>query len=263
MKLLVVGAGNMAEALFLPLEGELRNWDISFYTPSSKRAESLAKKLKQNFLTIKDDWEYEFDGIFLAHKPQNLDSVQALLHEKLKTPPKFIVSILAGVSVEKIKEKLYDTPIFRMMPNTPCFVGRGIITYFCEENFNLQIKKSFENLFSKNSKLVYFSNEKNFDQATPVLGSGPGVVFELCLTFQKELESLGLSSELSKNLINELFIGSCTLSESTDESFGELRDKVTSKGGITERIIEILKESEVDTILKNSFEAGRERGKNL
>ena len=57
MKLLVIGAGNMAEALFTPLEGELRNWDISFYTPSSKRAESLAKSLKQSFLHREEEWD--------------------------------------------------------------------------------------------------------------------------------------------------------------------------------------------------------------
>ena len=156
MKLLVIGAGNMAKALFPPMKEEFKSWEIYFYTPSIVRAKTLATQMNQKFISDSNDWPKEFDGVFLAHKPQQLSSVRSLLHSNLTKKPKFILSILAGVTVNKIKDQLFEVPVLRMMPNTPCLVGKGIVTYFCDNDFDLELKTFICNSFGKYSKLVKF-----------------------------------------------------------------------------------------------------------
>jgi pyrroline-5-carboxylate reductase len=260
-----MGAGNMASALLLPLKDELSSYELYFYTPSVIKAEKLALEMGQSFIISSDDpkWSNYFDGIFLAHKPQQLSVVGNLLKDKLEKKPSFIVSILAGKSVESIQDSLFSVPVLRLMPNTPCLVGRGVITEYVSEDFDSSLERLINHIFSTNSKLVSFKDEKKFDQATPILGSGPGILFEFGTILQNELMNLGVSNELSQALITELFLGTFELSKFSGESFDDLRKKVTSKGGITERMLEILEQKNISGIMNDVIAQGRVRGESL
>ena len=83
--------------------------------------------------------------------------------------------------------------------------------------------------------------KKTFDQITPVLGSGPGLIFEICKSFEKELMKLSLGEDLSRKLVSELFKGSAELSLGQEKSFSTLADEVSSPGGITEKMLETYK----------------------
>lgn len=260
-----MGAGNMASALLSPLKKQLKDLDVFFYTPSRKRAESLSELINQNFINGEDDpsWDLHFEGIMLAHKPQQLDQVSELLKSKLSTAPKFIVSILAGKTIIDIKKNVFDVPVMRLMPNTPSLVGRGVMTEFSSDDFDSAVRVYFRELFSSNSKLVTLADEKKFDEATPILGSGPGILFELASIFQAELIELGVSEELSKNLVTELFLGSFELSLKSPEPFKSLKQNVTSKGGITEKMLEVLEQRDLSGIMKEAIKEGRIRGEKL
>ena len=260
-----MGAGNMASALLKPLKKELLSFNLFFYTPSIKRAKSLASELDQVALEGEEDpnWKVDFDGLFLTHKPQQLQQVGEFLKKKLKSEPNYIISIIAGKSVSDIQANLYSIPVLRLMPNTPCLVGKGIISEFASFNFENKLKNTFHYLFSCYSKVVTFLDEGTFDKATPILGSGPGVLFEFANIFYHELLMLGLSQDLSKSLVSELFKGSFDLATASEKSFVDQRDAVTSKGGITERMLEVLKEKNISAIIKEAIDEGRLRGELL
>ena len=260
-----MGAGNMVSALLTPLKDHLKDLSVYFYTPSRKSAAILSEQINQNFINGEGDpsWDLHFDGIILAHKPQQLEEASELLKRKLSTTPKFIVSILAGKKIIDIQKIVFDVPVMRLMPNTPSLVGRGIMTEFSSHDFDSTVQIYFRELFSIKSKLVTLTDEKKFDDATPILGSGPGVLFELASIFQTDLIKLGVSEELSKNLVTELFLGSFELSSKSPETFKSLKQNVTSKGGITEKMLEVLEQRDLSGIIKEAIKEGRIRGEKL
>ena len=119
------------------------------------------------------------------------------------------------------------------------------------------------NLCFSSSSLVFVSDEKTFDQITPVLGSGPGLIFEICKSFEKELMKLSLGEDLSRKLVSELFKGSAELSLGQEKSFSILAKEVSSPGGITEKMLETYTKNSMSEIFKVIFQDGRNRGESL
>ena len=111
--------------------------------------------------------------------------------------------------------------------------------------------------------LVFVSDEKTFDQLTPVLGSGPGLIYEICKSFEQELIDLSLGEDLSRKLVSELFKGSAELSLGQGKSFAALADEVSSPGGITEKMLETYTEKSMSDGFKAIFQSGRNKGDTL
>ena len=171
-----------------------------------------------------------------------------------------MVSILAGVSVDLLRKTLWNIPVLRLMPNTPCLVGEGIITHYASHDLPTDQARFFTHLFAQHASLVPFEDEATFDQVTPILGSGPGVLFELSAILQRELELLGIDTEESKALISKLFMGTALLAQQSPHSFETLKQQVTSPGGITESMLGVMQSKQIDHIFKQAIEAGRQRG---
>ena len=57
--------------------------------------------------------------------------------------------------------------------------------------------------------------------------------------------------------------GSSSLAKMSDDGLETLRSKVTSKGGVTERAIEILEENEMKEVLLKAISEGAKRSKLL
>lgn len=256
MRLGFVGAGNMAQALFSPLNEFIKKTfqEVIIYTPTKTRAEVLAKELSGKVAADLNAIEV-CDVVILAHKPQQLNDVCSKLSLKKDAS---IISILASIETEQIKRLFGVNQVLRLMPNTPAQVGEGVITYFCQvsarEHFTYWI-----NAFSEHSRLEEFVDEGMIDLTTPELGSGPGIVLEMIRIFSESLEKKGLSPKRAAELSAAVFKGSGELVLKSKDTPGELRDKVTSKGGITFECLKVLGDNSLEKTLHQSFKAGHNR----
>ena len=149
------------------------------------------------------------------------------------------------------------------MPNTPCIVGKGIVTSFCSEDFDPELQGFLFDSLETLSTHQQIDDEVKFDEVTPILGSGPGYIFEFARIIQSELRMLGIDTLKSKELTLKLIGGCMDLAKSSDESFDLLREKVTSKGGVTERMLEVISEHNLEKVLNLAIVEGRKRGKSL
>jgi pyrroline-5-carboxylate reductase len=104
--------------------------------------------------------------------------------KKRRTKPLF-VSMAAGVKIEKIKESLGDdTPIIRIMPNTPVSVGEGMILYCASDDVTEEQKANFLEICKCCGRLDEIS-ESAIDAASAVSGCGPAFVYMLHQTYGK------------------------------------------------------------------------------
>lgn len=260
IKIGFVGAGNMAQALFSPLRKFfLENAaEIIIFTPTKTRAQKLASLIDTpGIVSVAEDIAEinACDVAILAHKPQQLSEVAFAL--KLNPRAK-IISILASIEILELQKKFGVSEVLRLMPNTPAQVGEGVITYFHSED-----KKNdfipWINAFGEHSRMEKCLNEEMIDLLTPELGSGPGIVLELIRIFSESLEKKGLSSQRSSELAAAVFKGSGELVLKRNESPADLRDKVTSKGGITFECLKVMNENSIEKIFHETFKAGHNR----
>jgi pyrroline-5-carboxylate reductase len=112
--------------------------------------------------------------VVLATKPFVVNEVLDSIQDKVRNH--LIVSILAGVSTQKIELKLFNTRTVRVMPNTPALVGYGM-SAVCGGKFafDYDVKYVLE-MFSSLGRAIEI-DEKYIDIVTAISGSGPAFFY--------------------------------------------------------------------------------------
>jgi pyrroline-5-carboxylate reductase len=136
------------------------------------------------------------------------------------------------------------------MPNLPIQDAQGIFTFFLNTNITKADSKKLSKLFSKFGKAFEIKDEKLFDPATALFGSGPAYIFALQEIFTEIAISHKIEIEDAQNLVNQLFLGSSLMSSNSNLNFTSLRENVVSKGGTTDAALQILQKN---SALKNLF----------
>jgi pyrroline-5-carboxylate reductase len=253
-----IGAGNMAEAI---IGAVVRSTLIlpQNVCASDIRGERLDYLKEMYDITTSTDNASLFSGadiIFLAVKPQQMEQVlSGITADSAYDVPdrKLVVSIAAGVRIQKIESALYTslTPeaqsrlaIIRVMPNTPALVLKGISGMSPNANTTLTDLANARSILETMGKVIEFA-EEDLDAVTALSGSGPAYVFFLTELMITAGIKLGLAPENAKTLAITTLEGAVALMTQTEESPENLRAKVTSPGGTTEAAIKSMTDHQV------------------
>ena len=117
-----IGAGQMAQAIAAGMA--TANSDITFLiaTRGSGSADAFAQRIGELRVTVADSNQQvmeQCETVFLAVKPQQLSTALAGLAGSASNNP-LIVSVITGVSAEKLTQLTGCQRVIRLMPNTPC-----------------------------------------------------------------------------------------------------------------------------------------------
>ena len=260
--LAIVGGGNMASAMVrgLIVKGFVAS-NILVVEKELLKAEELKKKYSIKIRNKIDNSINEYDLVLLATKPQDLNLVCKNLSEVLdfQNPPGFI-SIAAGVLIQDINIGLTDNQeqnlsIVRVMPNTPAAIGKGISAGFANQYCKQIIRDFTQIIFQAVGEFLWIDNEDDLNAITAISGSGPAYFYYFCECLAHAGIELGLTKEIAYKLAINTMIGTSKLIELSDESITDLRQKVTSKGGTTEKAIDSLKKSLPEIVKKATLTA--------
>jgi len=262
MKIVFVGAGNMAEAI---VSGILKNRvaapeEICMTDISEDRLNALFAKY---LVGTSEDNAYPVataDVVVLAVKPQVFPEVWPGIAVALK-PDALVVSIMAGVPSVKIAGGR-PIRVVRVMPNTPSLVGEGAAGIAAGEfatDADLQIAQKL--LGAVGATVVV--EEEDIHAVTALSGSGPAYVFHLLESMLEAADQMGLEKGISRELALATVIGAAKLMQETGEEAAALRRKVTSKGGTTAAAIKTLEERGVKESIVAALLAAQARSKEL
>lgn len=175
--------------------------------------------------------------ILLAVKPQALTSALSGLKDALAG--KTILSIVAGVPLQRLSELTGSQKVIRVMPNTPAQIGKGASAIAVSPEVDETEQKLAETIFSAVGTVLLL-DEHHLDAVTALSGSGPAYVF----AFLQALSDGGVASGLPRAAATELalqtVIGAAEMVRSTGQHPAVLKDQVTSPGGTTIRALEVL-----------------------
>lgn len=198
--------------------------------------------------------------LVLAVKPQNIDEVLTALNN-LEASIK-IISIAAGVGLERIGMKLPQQAVFRVMPNTPALINKAAsaIAYNskCQQ---VDIDKVLE-MFSSIG-VATLVEEKHLDAVTALSGSGPAYVFLLAEAMIEAGVKLGLDKAVAEKLSYQTIYGAACLMQESNKSASELREQVTSPKGTTQAALESFSQDDFKQVVFRALEAARARSVEL
>lgn len=172
-------------------------------------------------------------------------------------PDAIVVSVAAGVTVATM-EALVSGSVLRSMPNTPSVVGRGVTgvaagTRSSDADLAL-VTALFETVGS-----VLVIPESQIDALSTISGSGPAYVFFLIERLTETAVGLGFTPEQARVMVEGTFIGAGQLLAASDDSPTELRVKVTSPKGTTERAIAELEKADLTAVFDRATAAALAR----
>ena len=204
--------------------------------------------------------------IILCVKPQQLsealNQLNTCIHH-LSNPNLLTLSIVAGVRIADIAKQLHHHKIVRAMPNTPALIQKGVTALYAGQHVTAQDIKIIDLVSKSIGVSVWVEKEKLLDAVTAISGRGPAYVFSMIEHLIKSGIELGLTSDQAKILATQTIIGSGHLALSSSDSAGQLREKVTSKGGTTFAALEVLKSKEWGEILEEAVYAANHRANEM
>jgi pyrroline-5-carboxylate reductase len=264
MKIAFIGGGNMGEAIIgALLEKKLcKSRDITVSDVSEIRRDYLKKKYGVGVTADNKEAANGKDVIVLAVKPQNINEVLAGLKGQLKAG-QLVLSIAAGVKISTITDGLDHRNIVRSMPNTPAQIGLGVSGWTTTPEVTGEQKARARAILGAMGKEIYFDNENYLDMVTAVSGSGPAYVYLFAESLIDAAVGLGLAKKDAEVLVLQTILGAANLMQKSDKAPVELRRNVTSKGGTTERAIQVFEESDLSGIIGRAVKEACRRATEL
>lgn len=257
----IIGAGNMGSSLLAGLIANGYSKEcIAISDPSEQKCEALQKAFLIHANVSNRDVIKNADIIILAVKPQIIETVMKEIASTVRQQKPLIISIAAGISIKKIQAILSEnSAIIRVMPNMPVSVNYGASALFANSIVSDAQRKSAEWIFNSVGVMVWLQQEKEMDIVTALSGSGPAYFFLIMEALQNAAEKLGLPSETARILTLQTALGAAHLARENKNTVAILRKQVTSKGGTTERALDVLEQNHIREIIEQAVNAAATR----
>ncbi len=268
-KLAFIGCGVMGESIIAGLlrKGLVDPQNISASHPREERRNELTEKYRISVFAKNADAADFLEGsgnsaAIICVKPQRIDHVLNDLKNSFE-PEQLVISIVAGATIKKFTEKLDNARIVRAMPNTPSQIGAGITAWTCGKDIGETEREHIQQLFSALGKELFVETENMIDMATSLSATGPTYVFMVMEALTDAGVHLGFSRDMSKDLVQEMMLGSVKFAIESNKHPAELRNMVTSPGGTSAEAIYQMEKGTLRTVLSKAVHAAYRRASEL
>lgn len=229
---------------------------------NESRKEALEKLSIGNVVSHFDNTISTYDIIILAVKPQDFSGISEGLKGSLG-PKNIVLSIMAGIPIKLLEEKLAHKVIVRAMPNSPAQLGMGMTAFTSAAGMTIEQLKKAENLLSSTGRTVFFEDESLLDAVTALSGSGPAYFFYIVKHMIEAGIKMGIEPSTSAMLVKQTMLGSFELINNATQTLDELIAAVKSKGGTTEAALLQFGEGHLGETLVKGILAAERRAKEL
>jgi pyrroline-5-carboxylate reductase len=248
-RIAILGAGSMGGAI---LSGLLESGATADGITVTNRTEAKAAALRSLPGVTSLSSETDADAnrtalrgarlVLVAVKPAMVPDLLRDVASALE-PDALVVSVAAGVTIETM-ESLVPQAVFRSMPNTPSIVRRGVTGLAAGSRATAADIAQVRALFETVGAVVEVPEEK-MNALSTISGSGPAYVFFLIERLTEAAQHLGFDEAQSRLMVEQTFLGASELLASADAGPEELRRRVTSPKGTTERAIGVMEQADL------------------
>lgn len=232
MKIGFLGAGSMATALARGLGEPALAFDVQ-----EERAAALAESVRGEAVGSAEELARRADVVVLAHKPAHLDDAA----EGVAGTARAIASIVAATPVSRLEAVYPDTPVYRFIPNIPVEVGRGVFCYVPGTLAEQGPREELLRLFGRAGAVIAL-DEPLLEPATALMSCGPAFMALIVEALADAGSRHGLDPDQARRLVVETMAGSAAYLDANGLDAEELRSRVATPGGLTEKGLRLLEE---------------------
>ena len=264
MKILIIGGGNMgqsfAKSFINNFITDVKNFAV--LEKDTSKFEALEKIGIKHIYQTANEKIAEADLVVLAVKPQAFAGLAAEIKDFI-SPEQVVLSIMAGVSIAKIKQQLGLEKIIRAMPNIAAQIGEGMSVFTSSDAVTRIELVTVQNLLESTGKNLYVANEDLIDAGTAVSGSGPAYVLYFMEAMMQAGIELGFTKPQAEMLTYQTFKGIVEFFQNSPDDYRQLINKISSKGGTTEAAVRFLDEQHTNDLIQKAVFKAYQRAKEL
>ncbi|MGZ8693926.1 MAG: pyrroline-5-carboxylate reductase [Gaiellaceae bacterium] len=263
-RIAILGAGKIGESLLAGLlsSGWRTPEEIVVTGRRQERVDELRERYGVNATLSNTEAAARAGVVVLAVKPQDFEVLLGEIGGML-TPEQTVLSVAAAIPTASIELHLAaGVPVVRAMPNAPATVHEGVAGVCAGAHADDAHLAVAEEVLAHVGSVVRVP-ERYMDAVTAVSGSGPAYFALLAEAMIEAGILLGLSREVSTQLVVQTMLGTAKLLRDENMHPVELREMVTSPGGTTIRAIRELERAGVRAAFLNAIQAAMERSREL
>lgn len=267
-RIAILGAGSMGGAI---LQGLVRSGQAPQIRVTNRTARSAAAVdggAGVTSIALEDEHDgnvraaADADIVLIGVKPVMVVDLLREIAPALR-PGTIVVSLAAGVTIATFESIVGDgIPVIRSMPNTPAVVGKAVSGLAAGASASPDDVAVVRRLFETCGAVIEL-DEDRIDALSTISGSGPAYVFLLIEELTEAARGKGFSEADARLMAEQTFIGAAALLDATGEDPAELRRRVTSPKGTTERAIAVLQGANLSGIFAEATDAALARAREL
>ncbi|MFD1340676.1 pyrroline-5-carboxylate reductase, partial [Microbacterium lemovicicum] len=265
----VLGAGSMGGAILqgLVVSG-LPTGGITATNRTRAKADALAGLAGVTSVALEEQPSGNTDAagsagiILVGVKPAMVPDLLSEIRPALR-PGAVVVSLAAGVTIATFESVLGEgARVLRSMPNTPAVVGKAVTGLAAGAGADADDVAMVTRLFETVGAVLQVPEEQ-IDPLSTISGSGPAYVFLLVEALASAAVGKGFTPEQARLMAEQTFIGASALLDASGEEAAELRRRVTSPKGTTERAVAVLQGAHLDALFAEATDAALARAREL
>ncbi|WP_239255059.1 pyrroline-5-carboxylate reductase [Listeria ilorinensis] len=260
-----IGLGNMATAIIGGLleKGVLPPKNIHVQSRTYEKV--LAYSTDKGITPVRDAKQLvrDVDVLVLAVKPNMFQKVLAPLQEDLQASQPLIISIAAGLTLDKLMELTgAEHRIVRVMPNVNATIGESMSGICANSYVTEKDLQAAELIFGAVGKTMVLE-ESEFRIFAAIAGSSPAFIYLFIDSLARGALKAGMSKQKAVEIVAQTVLGSAKMVLESGEHPFSLIDKVCSPGGTTIAGVAALEEEAFISAVMKSVEATIAREKEL
>jgi pyrroline-5-carboxylate reductase len=247
MKLGLIGAGNMASALARGIGEPVLVHDID-----EAKARALTDELGGEVVGSNAELAERADVLVLCHKPKQLDEVAAEVGDERA---QVVVSILAATTTEQLSAAYPGASIYRFIPNMNMDVRRGVLCYVAGPRAADGPEDEILALMGRAGAVIRLDDEPLIEPAMALMSCGPAFMALVAESFADAGVAHGLDPDDAMRMVVETMGGTADYLARHDYDGPELRRRVATPGGTTEKGLITLEEKGLRDVCRAAVDA--------
>ncbi len=232
----LIGAGRMGSAL---AGGWLKAGLTGAIHIVDPRVSPLVQSWADDSKIVLNGEAQPADILVVAVKPQMFAALAPEIEAHIG-PHTQVLSIMAGIPLAQLADKLRTTKVARAMPNTPGLIGKGVTLLCLPEQAGPEVEADIRALLEPLGTVEGPISEALLPAATAVSGCGPAYGFLLTEVMAAAGMAHGLDPDMAMRLARKTVEGAGALMELSEADAATLRQNVTSPNGVTQAALEVL-----------------------
>lgn len=201
------------------------------------------------------------DILVLAVKPQMFEELAGSV--KVDLSGKLVISIMAGVKIGKIQKLFGVRKVVRALPNLALKVGQSLTIWKASEEVSDEDKTIAKEILGSFGQEIEVDSEEQISLIGVVSGCGPGFLAYFGEKMTEFLAGRGIDRTTAEKVARQTLIGTGEVVRKSDWNLKDMRQKVSSKGGLTEAGINAMEKGKLGEIFAKGAEAALRRDNEL